>query len=370
MTLMNTYFRRIYIMALLAMSVAAAHADDWLSLVHDDTPVCRLSIPGSHDACTGDGFLPQDSLLAAKIAKTQDLGIAAQWSCGVRAFDLRPDVRVGGDTPCTLQIYHGEFATTMTFGGVLELLRDSLAAHPTEFAVIIMQHERSPRRDGSRWAEMADSVLARHSDLILDFRPDITVGQLRGRLLVMSRDTYGDMPRGAYVSGWSFSPDIKTDTTAAVRGCVHEGRLIVQDFYDMTQEGGMPAKLAAIERTLRLSCSRRLMEEMPHTWFVNHTSGYLYTTDEHGPHRVSLTEGYRANAAETNRWLANLIEADEVRTARRGRDASRHAAMRGTCTGIVMMDFAGVARSGSHEVCGDRLVKAVIGSNFTPRGSR
>ena len=367
---MKTPLLRLLFLLSLTLNVAAARAGDWLSLVDDDLPVCRLSIPGTHDACTGDGFLPRDSALAAKIATTQDLGIAEQWSCGVRAFDLRPDVRVGGDTPCTLQIYHGEFATTMTLGRVLELLRDSLAAHPTEFAVIILQHERSPRRDGGRWAEMTDSVLARHSDVILDFRPDITVGQLRGRLLVMSRDTYGDMPRGAYVSGWSFSPDIRTDTTAAIRGCVHEGRLIVQDFYDMTQEGGMPAKLSAIERTLRLSCSRRLMEDMPHTWFVNHTSGYLYTTDEYGPRRVSLTEGYRANAAETNRWFANLIESDEVRTDRRGRDASRQRDRRKTCAGIVMMDFAGVARSGGHEVCGDRLVKAVIGANFTTRGAR
>ena len=33
-------------------------------------------------------------------------------------------------------------------------------------------------------------------------------------------------------------------------------------------------------------------------------------------------------------------------------------------TGLVMMDFAGVDRSGSHDVMGRKLVNAVINSNF------
>lgn len=40
------------------------------------------------------------------------------------------------ETKRTLQIYHGEFATQQTFNGVFNVLRDSLQAHPTEFAII------------------------------------------------------------------------------------------------------------------------------------------------------------------------------------------------------------------------------------------
>lgn len=193
-------------------AITTTYASDWLSRIADDRRVCRLSIPGTHDACTGYGFVAQDTLAGNYIACTQQLDISAQWAVGVRAFDLRPDVLTtqpakdpnakyrkhhkDDDQPKrTLQIYHGEFATQQTFNGVFDVLRDSLAAHPTEFAIIIMQHERSSHRDGSHWEAMVDYALAENSDLLVDFRPDLTVGQLRGRILVLSRDTYRPTPR-------------------------------------------------------------------------------------------------------------------------------------------------------------------------------
>ena len=149
-------------------AITTAYASDWLSRIDDDRRVCRLSIPGTHDACTGYGFVAQDTLAGNYIACTQQLDISAQWAVGVRAFDLRPDVlttqpakdpnakyrkhhKDDNQPKRMLQIYHGEFATRQTFNGVFDVLRDSLAAHPTEFAIIIMQHERSSHRDGSHW---------------------------------------------------------------------------------------------------------------------------------------------------------------------------------------------------------------------------
>ena len=194
-----TTMHKIFLSLLLSVAAfTSTYAYDWLARIDDDRRVCRLSIPGTHDACTGYGFLPQDTLAGNYIARTQELNISEQWAVGVRAFDLRPDVREekptksskkAKETKRTLQIYHGEFATQQTFNGVFNVLRDSLQAHPTEFAIIIMQHERSANRDGSTWEAMVDYALAENSDLIVDFRPDLTVGQLRGRILVLSRDT-------------------------------------------------------------------------------------------------------------------------------------------------------------------------------------
>ena len=102
----------------LLLSVAAftsTYAYDWLARIDDDRRVCRLSIPGTHDACTGYGFLPQDTLAGNYIARTQELNTSEQWAVGVRAFDLRPDVREekptksskkAKETKRTLQIYH------------------------------------------------------------------------------------------------------------------------------------------------------------------------------------------------------------------------------------------------------------------------
>ena len=73
-------------------AITTTYASDWLSRIDDDRRVCRLSIPGTHDACTGYGFVAQDTLAGNYIACTQQLDISAQWAVGVRAFDLRPDV--------------------------------------------------------------------------------------------------------------------------------------------------------------------------------------------------------------------------------------------------------------------------------------
>ena len=350
----SIHTRRLLTLLLTLVAFTSVHAHDWLAHIDDDRRVCRLSIPGTHDACTGYGFLPQDTLAGNYIAYTQQLNISEQWAAGVRAFDLRPDVReekltkqakTKNNTKRTLQIYHGEFATQQTFNGVFEVLRDSLRAHPTEFAIIIMQHERSANRDGTMWEAMVDYVLAKHSDLIIDFRPDLTVGQLRGRILVLSRDTYRPTPRGGYIEGWHFDAEVNYQQPATIRGYAMEGTLCVQDFYDMTWEGGTKAKLKAIEQLLNIANSEEVAKQYPNMWFINHTSGYKYTTTEFTKEPVSTSKGYRANAADTNRFLINLIK---------GR----------MTTGLVMMDFAGVDRSDGYDVMGKQLVQAVINSNL------
>lgn len=349
----HTNMKRLFTLLLTLAAFTSTYAYDWLAHIDDDRRVCRLSIPGTHDACTGYGFLPQDTLAGNYIACTQQLNISEQWAAGVRAFDLRPDVREEKPTKTTkkanaakrtLQIYHGEFATQQTFNGVFDVLRDSLRAHPTEFAIIIMQHERSANRNGAMWEAMVDYVLAKHSDLIVDFRSDLTVGQLRGRILVLSRDTYRPTPRGGYIEGWQFSADVDWQQPATIRGYALEGTLCVQDFYDMTWEGGTEAKLEAIDRLLKIANSEEVAKQYPNMWFINHTSGYKYTSTEFTKTPVSTSEGYRANAADTNKFLIERIK---------GR----------MTTGLVMMDFAGVDRSEGYDVMGKRLVQAVINSN-------
>ena len=339
---------RLLAAIIVAVLATPAHADDWMARLADSQLVCRLSIPGTHDAATGEGFVPADSLTAAKIATTQELPLARQWAAGIRAFDLRPDVMAQGDTLRTLQIYHGEFATRMSLPGALRLLRDSLQAHPTEFAIIIMQHERSASRDGSQWEPMVRQCLAAYSSMMVDFRPDLTVGDMRGHMLLLSRDTYAGQPYGGYVSGWRFDPDVDWKHPALIRGRHAEGHLVLQDFYDMTAEGGMPAKLRAINRLALISSGNGDMPQDPFTWFINHTSGYMLTTTEYGASPVSLSEGYRANAAKTNKAMCQII-------------ASHGGHMR---TGLVMMDFGGADSSAGHDVLGAKLTRAVINSNF------
>ena len=100
---------------------------DWISCIDESRTVASLSIPGAHDAATGEGLV-----MIPGFGKTQDLSIAELWDCGVRAFDLRPAVRKG-----ELHVYHSIIRTKVTFSRALEILCSRLEAHPTEFAIVL-----------------------------------------------------------------------------------------------------------------------------------------------------------------------------------------------------------------------------------------
>ena len=119
-----------------ALSSATDDGDDWMRRLPDDTFVAKVSIPGSHDSATGDGFDASSAGLGESFAQTQELSIDEQWALGIRAFDLRPASYDG-----YLHIHHGIVATARRFDDVLFQLRDSLKAHPTEFVVIHLLHE-------------------------------------------------------------------------------------------------------------------------------------------------------------------------------------------------------------------------------------
>ena len=54
--------RNTIITLLLTLLATTVNANDWLGRISDDMPVCRLSIPGTHDAATGEGFIDADTL--------------------------------------------------------------------------------------------------------------------------------------------------------------------------------------------------------------------------------------------------------------------------------------------------------------------
>ena len=71
-----------------------------------------------------------------------------------------------------------------------------------------------------------------------NFKPELTIADLRGKILVISRDTYDNGPHGAYINSWSHSDNYLDQTKAVISG--PDGRTeraLVQDFYDCTGIG-------------------------------------------------------------------------------------------------------------------------------------
>lgn len=331
---MNYKLKNFFLTLTLTLTSNALLADNWITSLPDNVYVTQLSIPGTHDAGTGNGFSGLAALFGPATAQTQDVTIAKQWDTGIRAFDLRPCV-----SNEKLQIYHGIMPTKITFEEALQTIIGKLNESPGEFAVVLMRHEDDGDKGDASWAERMNTLLK--SDAInpylVDYTPSLTLQQVRGKILIISRDTYADTPMGAYATGWCHSDNIDEMKGGRLKGPKRSGALFVQDYYDMTESGAMDTKKKSI--TALLDCSTHINETHgPYVWIVNHTSGYT---------RSASSDGYRDNAVATNKCVIDYLATTD------------HPGP----TGIILMDYAGVNKSGSYEVRGLELTEAIIANN-------
>ena len=166
------------------------------------------------------------------------------------------------------------------------------------------------------------------------------MADLRGKILLISRDKYADKPVGAFITGWNHNSDFSAQAGGKIQGTNSRKYAVahVQDFYET--KDAMETKLGSIRALLDHSVT--LHTGNVHKWVINHTSGYSQTG------LIANADAYRRNAASTNTMVAEYL-ADESKAGP---------------TGLVMMDFAGVDRSGDFDVNGKRLTEAVVANNF------
>ena len=314
-------------------TTALCLAEDWMNQLADNTYLSQVSIPGTHDSATGEGWTGfLGGMLGPSMGLTQELNIAQQLECGVRAFDLRPCVQGNN-----LVINHGILQTKAKFPETLKQLGQFVNDHPSEFVVVVMRHESDGDDNNSQWSTMMNDCL--NSDdirpMLANYKRDITVGELRGKVLVLSRDTYANTPVGGFISGWAHQANY---VTGYIKGPVGvTGTLLVQDFYEVMEN--MTAKLNGIEKLLNFSTKNNVYQYFRHLVVcINCASGYTASAS---------TDGNRDNAAQCNKKIVDYL-ADET-----------HAGP----TGIIFMDFAGVDTSGSYDVKGLELVNTIISNN-------
>ena len=322
----------------------AARAGNWMGKLPDGALVCMLSIPGTHDSATGNGFEPDMAQYGERFARTQDLDIARQWKAGVRAFDLRPCSR--GDH---LHINHSVIATTVRFDEVLFMLRDLLIANPSEFAVISMNHESDGDTE-KNYNELAVGLLTDEGikDFLVDFDATLTVGDVRGKILIISRDRYADEPvAGGFFSGWTGSADWERQTGCRIRAKSGQTTpCYVQDYWETHAPGTQQTKTEAIRRMLDFSTRHESTTAEDAIWYFNMASAYALVDTLFGQ-AFALSDGYRLNATHTNAAVIAYLKQN-----------------RPGPTGIVMADYAGVNKSNGYKVRGKELVKAIIDNNF------
>lgn len=328
-------------LCLSAWSMQAA-AENWITNLRDDVFVHQLSIPGAHDAGTGEGF---ESSFFDSFARTQDATMQEQWDSGIRAFDLRPTAVQTATGERYLKIYHGIVETKIRFDDALRLLCRQVKDNPGEFAIIIMRHETDGEKKdvGDLWEVLVDSCLnaEEFKEQLVRFRHNLKVGDMRGKVLVLSRDKYLNNKRlvGGYITNWSHSSDISSQKKGVINcnGIIKTSPLYVQDFYDCTN-GQLPTKLAAMETMFQEAGKALARTTGTRTWAINHASGYT---------RSASANGNRENAVSTHQTALDFLSSCEL----------------GTPTGIVVMDFAGVDQSKDYEVKSLSLTRALIANN-------
>ncbi len=314
-----------------------------MSRLEDGLLISKVSIPGVHDACTGQGFTSAFTGLARHFGVTQSCTLGEQFHSGIRAFDMRPAV-VGSVSKRELHVFHGAMQTNMSFEAALRLLIDSLSIHPSEFVVIIVRHETDGDNDSPDWAEAMSSLLGSDgiSERLVDYSPALTVGEMRGKILLLSRMRYSGLPRGGYIHDWSSEEDLEEQMSASIEGPAVKGKLYVQDYYETTGDK-MKTKLRCIEKMIETAKSMPYDVSSPVV--INHTSGYS-ALEKAGNMEAATTAGYLQNAGKTNLKACKLICKSKG------------------CVGIIMMDFAGTSCYRGYKVYGNDLTQTVIKQNF------
>jgi hypothetical protein len=265
-------------------------ATDWLSMVRDETEVCKLTIPGTHDTMTGMGFYqPVLKYIFNTTAISQVSTLEEQMNSGLRFFDIRPVVST--DTIAKkkiLRLTHGISELDITFEWTIDQLQSYLKAHPTEFFIVKLQFDNGFEDQKDLYTLLSNVLhMSKYQGLFVDnWRPDITVGEMRSKILWLSR--YDLRPFNAafhypivYCDWPDEDPDIEEDINPeAQRNCgmynmtdtTLTAKLYKQDYYKTTTEKRMRNKQKTVIDMMHTAREATAGDE--DIWIVNHCSAY------------------------------------------------------------------------------------------------
>ena len=260
--------KRIIVFCCLIMQIfnaVRAQSDNagWMASLQDASLVCRLSIPGTHDSGTSGVWFPM-----RHYARTQTLDLAGQWDAGIRFFDLRPKLEDG-----TLKIYHGPANCHITFQEALLILKGKLELNPTEFCIVMTNSAGGGQTAVDMTMELINSVLP--ARMLADFKSDMTVADIRGRILFIHRNTPsagmdypGVVTRGWYENGLSHQTRMLSKTGSSAV-------LWMQDCF--TSGDNNPGLYLRTKWDIVYSQLVAFSMADDGVWCINHASGYTGT---------------------------------------------------------------------------------------------
>lgn len=322
----------------------ASDGNNWITNLNDKIYVQQLSIPGTHDSGTKD--------VSFDLGRTQNLSIEDQFKMGIRAFDLRPAYRVWPFSEFWL--YHGITRTSYKLDNVLSYFKTQLANNSGEFVLIQMRHESEllplskdgvdTEKNTNKWDEIYN-VLKKYDDIIVQWKPDLTIGECRGKMIIFTRNDYKNRTKAALVTNFG-----DNNYSVAQLTCNNQSSdYHVQDYYQSGNDYGYQ-KIAHLKGLYDITWKfNQATNNFP--WALNHTSGYV-----NGSIWVKgTTDAYVANAKNVMKpFYVYITSTKQVGP-----------------TGIVFMDYVGTrnvtGNMNSGTVYGDLLPQAIIDQNYRCR---
>jgi len=264
----------------LSAVVVKAANENWMTGLPDTVKVCRVSIPGTHDSGTAGVRFP-----VKHYARTQTMDLSEQWDAGIRFFDLRPKLENG-----TLRIYHGPADCHLGFEEAMLTIIGKLEQYPTEFCVVMTNSAGGGLEGVDRIMDDINTLF--DFNMLAQFHADMTVADMRGRVLFIHRD-YRDNGRdypGTVVLGW---PGNGSSHHSRMESCQYQSAVLwAQDFFT---EGGKGDYLNS--KWDKVTALIREFASAPDgVWCINHLSGYT---------GAGISTNINRNAKTTN---ARLLE--------------------------------------------------------------
>lgn len=287
--------------------------NNWMQDIEDNRLVCKMSIPGTHDTAADSGNA---------WVKTQDKNIEQQLNSGIRFFDIRL-VHDNG----VLKLCHGSHIFDTTFvGDVLKTTAEFLKEHPSETVIMTIKRDHDLDKDsGTKYRGALQKALegdrALTPYMVKSFRSDFTLGDLRGKMLIISRDGWIMTPSGN-IPSW---PDNASFTSSIESTNGSSTPIHVEDHYKSRASD----KVSYVAQNVRKA--KAAFSSSQNDWFITFSS----STGRNGLSWPRTTTG------DIDPHVNNILRGDEnFRTS-----------------GILVFNFAGW--------WDDMLTKTVIELNHT-----
>lgn len=145
----------------------------WMSEVSDDTFLCDLLIPGTHDTMTAS--------CKKRYYKTQNLSLEEQLQHGVRFFDMR--IRR------EMIAAHREWHSNITMNDIMNSLKNFLAENPSEVIIMRVQNANELKDDYEEYGFALKQEIKKYISLFYKWTNRTIafpkIGEVRGKIIAI-----------------------------------------------------------------------------------------------------------------------------------------------------------------------------------------